>query len=56
MKRIICLLRDIFFFFQILVYWPLALILLKPLWWIDKISGAGYFRYLDKFIKKIAGT
>jgi hypothetical protein len=56
MKSITNLLLDIFFFFQILVYWPIAFFLLKPLWWIDKVTGAGYFRYIDGFIKKIAGV
>jgi hypothetical protein len=56
MKRIVNLLRDIFFFVQILVYWPIAFVLLKPLWWFDKVTGAGYFRYIDRFIKKIAGA
>ena len=55
MKIIKNLLQDLFFFIQILFYWPFAFILLKPLWWIDKKTGAGYFKYLDRLIKKIAG-
>jgi len=46
---------DLFFFLQVLFYWPLAMLLLKPLWWIDKKTGLGYFKYLDKMIKNIAG-
>jgi len=46
---------DFFFFLQVLFYWPLAMLLLKPLWWIDKKTGLGYFKYLDKMIKNIAG-
>jgi hypothetical protein len=49
------LLQDIFFFLQIVVYWPIALLILRPLWWIDKKTGAGYFKYLDRLLKKIAG-
>jgi hypothetical protein len=56
MKTIANFLRDIFFFAQMLVYWPIAFVLLKPLWWIDKMTGAGYFRHIDRFIKKIAGA
>jgi hypothetical protein len=48
-------LRDLFFFFQILLYWPVAFLVLKPLWWIDKKTNAGYFKYIDQLIKKIAG-
>ena len=55
MKRFKNLLHDLFFFIQILIYWPIAFFLLKPLWWIDKMTKAGYFRHLDKFIKRIAG-
>jgi hypothetical protein len=55
MKKILGLLSDLFFFIQILLYWPLAFLVLKPLWWIDRITGAGFFRYIDRFIKKIAG-
>ena len=55
MKRTKNLLLDLIFFIQIIVYWPLAFFLLKPMWWIDRKTGAGYFKYLDKFIKKIAG-
>lgn len=49
------ILLDIIFFLQIFIYWPIAFLLLKPLWWIDKKTKAGYFKYLDKLIKKIAG-
>jgi hypothetical protein len=55
MKKFRDLLSDFFFFLQILIYWPVAFIVLKPLWWIDKLSGAGYFKYIDRLIKKIAG-
>jgi hypothetical protein len=55
MKRVTNLLSDLFFFIQIILYWPVAFILLKPLWWLDKKTGAGLFRYVDRFIKKIAG-
>ena len=55
MKKCIGLLSDLFFFIQVLFYWPLAIIVLKPLWWIDRITGAGFFKYIDRFIKKIAG-
>lgn len=55
MKKCIGLLSDLFFFIQVLFYWPLAFIVLKPLWWIDRITGAGFFKYIDRFIKKIAG-
>ena len=55
MTKIKNLLYDLYFFLQILIYWPIAVLFLKPLWWIDKKAGWGYFRYLDKLIKKIAG-
>jgi len=55
MKKIRNILTDLLFFVQIIIYWPLALLLLKPLWWIDKRTKSGYFKYLDKFIKRIAG-
>jgi hypothetical protein len=55
MIRIKNILLDMFFFLQILVYWPIAFILLRPLWWIDKRTRSGYFKYLDRLIKKIAG-
>jgi hypothetical protein len=55
MKKFIGILSDLFFFIQVLLYWPLALLVLKPLWWIDRIAGAGFFKYIDRFIKKIAG-
>jgi hypothetical protein len=55
MKRVENILLDVFFFIQILVYWLIAFLLLKPLWWLDKKTGAGYFEHLDTLIKKIAG-
>jgi hypothetical protein len=55
MTQIKNILNDIFFFLQILIYWPIALLFLKPLWWIDKKTGAGYFKFIDRLIKKIAG-
>ena len=55
MIKIRNILKDVFFFIQILVYWPVAFILLKPLWWIDRKTKAGYFKFIDRFIKKIAG-
>jgi hypothetical protein len=55
MKKIAGLLSDLFFFVQVLLYWPIAFIILKPLCWIDRITGAGFFKYIDRFVKKIAG-
>lgn len=55
MMQIKNILRDLFFFIQILFYWPVAWLLLKPLSWIDKKTNAGYFKHLDKWIKIIAG-
>jgi hypothetical protein len=55
MNRIKNILLDLLFFIQIIFYWPIAFIILKPLWWLDKKTGAGYFTYLDRLIKKIAG-
>ncbi len=55
MKKWLDLLNDLFFFIQILLYWPFAILILKPLWWIDRITGAGFFKYIDRLVKKIAG-
>ena len=55
MVRFKNILQDLFFFLQMLVYWPIAFLLLKPLWMIDKKTGAGYFKYIDRLIRKIAG-
>jgi len=55
MKKIKNILTDLLFFIQLIIYWPLALFLLRPLWWIDKRTRAGYFKYIDRFIKRIAG-
>ena len=54
-EKIRNLLDDLFFFIQVLIYWPLVLFLLKPLWWIDRKTKAGFFKYIDNFIRRIAG-
>lgn len=55
MRKIKNILTDLFFFLQLIIYWPLAFLLLKPLWWIDKRTKAGYFKFIDRLIKRIAG-
>jgi hypothetical protein len=55
LRKIINLFLDLLFFIQVLIYWPMVLIILKPLKWIDKRTNAGFFIFIDRFIRKLAG-
>jgi hypothetical protein len=46
---------DLLFFIQVALYWPVAFLVLKPLWWVDRKTGLGFFRHIDSLIKRMAG-
>ncbi|MBI5512096.1 MAG: hypothetical protein HY903_25335 [Deltaproteobacteria bacterium] len=49
------LLWDLFLFVEILVYWILVLVLIGPLWLLDRALGTSLHRPLDRLTRCIAG-
>lgn len=45
---------DLLVFTEMLIYWPFALLIMKPAQWIDRRLGINTFRWLDRFVRRIA--
>jgi hypothetical protein len=45
---------DILIFAEMLVYWPFALLIMKPAQWFDRRFGTRLFRGLDRAVRRIA--
>ena len=45
---------DMFVFAEMLVYWPVALLIMKPAQWCDRRFGTNMFRGLDRAMRRIA--
>jgi hypothetical protein len=45
---------DVLVFAEMLVYWPFALLIMKPAQWLDRRFGTSMFRGLDRAMRRIA--
>ena len=53
--RIKSLAWDVLVFTEMLIYWPFALLVMKPVQWVDRRFGTSMFRGLDRVVRRIAG-
>jgi hypothetical protein len=45
---------DLLVFSEIVLYWPFALLVMKPAQWMDRRWGTRLFPRLDRLVRRIA--
>ena len=45
---------DLLVFTEILLYWPFAVLVMRPARWLDRHLGTSIFRRLDRLTRTIA--
>ena len=54
LEQVKCLALDLFVFSEMVMYWPFALIVMKPAQYLDRRFGTSVFSRLDCAMRRIA--
>lgn len=47
---------DLLVFLEICLYWPFAVLVMRPALWLDRRLGTALFARMDRLMRRIAGV